>query len=76
MAINELTSRQQEVLGFILQHQRDTGNMPTVLAINEHFGFRSYNAGYEFVKALRRKGYLAPKKAKKARMEFSKRIEP
>ena len=66
----ELTERQQEVYQFILQHQKDTGSLPTCNAIAKHFGFKSDNGAQEHVNALRRKGYIAPQKEKKGRMQL------
>lgn len=53
-----LTSRQQEILDFIRNHQETLGMPPTRAEIARSFGFASANAAEEHVKALARKGLL------------------
>lgn len=55
-----LTVRQQEVLDFIRQQQRSSGQSPTFREIARHFGFRSVRAAQDHVRALTRKGALQP----------------
>jgi repressor LexA len=54
-----LTSRQQQVLDFIRNHQDEEGIVPSLREIAAHFRFRSMNAAADHVRALRRKGLLA-----------------
>lgn len=53
-----LTSRQQEILDYIRNHQETLGMPPTRAEIARAFGFASANAAEEHVKALARKGLL------------------
>jgi repressor LexA len=61
-----LTSRQQELLEFLRDHQRSTGLMPSTREIQHHFGFASQTAAVSHLKALERKGIIK-KLAGKAR---------
>ena len=54
----ELTSRQREVLDFILESIRDRGYPPTILEICEAFGISSTNGANDHLLALERKGYI------------------
>lgn len=53
-----LTSRQQEILDFVLDSQRQNGVTPSTREIQEHFGFASQNAVMDHLRALERKGVL------------------
>ncbi len=53
-----LTARQQQVLDFILAHQRQTGVSPSLREIQAHFGFASPFAVQRHVDALTEKGAL------------------
>jgi repressor LexA len=53
-----LTHRQQQVLEFIEQQQRDTGLPPTSREIQAHFRFRSQTAAMNHLRALARKGAI------------------
>ena len=56
--MNELTERQQQILGFI-QGKQDSGELtPTLREIAAHFRFSSPNAALAHVQALRTKGFL------------------
>lgn len=57
--MNDLTVRQQEILGFLLLHQNEHSTWPSFREIEQHFGFRSTNAVMGHLKALERKGYLS-----------------
>jgi repressor LexA len=70
LGMNNLTEMQRDVLRYIMLQHRSKGNLPTMADISAHFKWKSNNAAQSHVKALRRKGYLAPKKPYKARMEL------
>lgn len=55
-----LTDLQRRVLEFIEERRRGTGVPPTYREIQEHFGYRAVGTVQDHVKALVRKGYLAP----------------
>jgi repressor LexA len=61
-----LTERQQAVLTFIRQHQRETGFPPTSREIQRHFRFQSQTAAMNHLRALERKGAIvrSPHKAR------------
>jgi len=54
----DLTARQREVLGFIVDFKRTHEMPPTRREICTHFGFTSDNAAHVNLKALAKKGYL------------------
>jgi repressor LexA len=56
--MNELTERQQQILGFIQGKQDSDGLTPTLREIAAHFRFSSPNAALAHVQALRAKGFL------------------
>jgi repressor LexA len=56
--MNELTERQQQILGFIQGKQDSDGLTPTLREIASHFRFSSPNAALAHVQALRDKGFL------------------
>jgi repressor LexA len=56
--MENLTSRQAQVLDLIKQYIGDTGYPPTRADIARELGFRSANAAEEHLKALARKGAL------------------
>lgn len=53
-----LTSRQQEILDYIRNHQETLGVPPTRAEIARAFGFASVNAAEDHVRALAKKGLL------------------
>jgi len=57
--MDDLTVRQQEVLGYLQYHLRERGTWPSFREIEEHFGFKSTNAVMGHLKALERKGYIS-----------------
>jgi repressor LexA len=57
--MQELTLRQQEILGFIQLHQRTQGYWPSIRDIQLHFKFASTNGVMGNLRALERKGSLA-----------------
>lgn len=56
--MEELTERQQQVLGFILRHIAEHRYPPTVREIGAALDIRSTNGVSDHLKALERKGYL------------------
>lgn len=53
-----LTSRQQEILDFVLGQQSEQGAFPTLREIQAHFGFASPFAVTRHLQALEKKGVL------------------
>ncbi len=53
--MKELTNRQQEILSFIENHERDNGYWPSIREIQETFDFRSTNAVMGHLRALEKK---------------------
>ena len=53
-----LTTRQTEIVDFILEFSRRNCFPPTYEEIRQHFGFRSSNAATEHVAALEKKGVI------------------
>jgi repressor LexA len=56
--VQELTSRQQQILDFITKRIQEQGYPPTIREIGEEMGIRSTNGVNDHLKALERKGYL------------------
>ena len=56
--MNELTSRQRQILLLIQRVIKDAGLPPTRAEISEELGFRSVNAAEEHLRALERKGVI------------------
>ncbi len=56
--MNELTPRQEQILGFIREQIADSGLPPTRAEICHAMGFRSPNAAEEHLRALARKGAI------------------
>ncbi len=57
--MQELTLRQQEILGYIQLHMRVEGTWPSFREIQSHFGFSSTNAVMGHLRALEKKGYIS-----------------
>jgi repressor LexA len=55
---NSLTSRQSEVLAFVMKRQRLSGCCPSQREIADHFGFKSTFAVREHLRLIERKGLL------------------
>ncbi len=55
---NKLTKRQQELLDYLREFQRDEGLMPSTREIQKHFGFASQTAAMSHLRALERKGVI------------------
>jgi len=56
--MQDLTSRQSEILTLIHDHMTETGMPPTRAEIATQLGFRSTNAAEEHLRALERKGAI------------------
>lgn len=56
--MQDLTTRQQQILRMIQSHIDKTGMPPTRTNICDHFGFRSPTAADDHLKALERKGAI------------------
>jgi len=54
----KLTERQQELLAYLRQHQREQGVMPSTRDIQKHFGFSSQTAAMSHLRALEKKGVI------------------
>lgn len=54
----KLTERQQELLVYLRQHQREQGVMPSTRDIQRHFGFSSQTAAMSHLRALEKKGVI------------------
>src|SRR5216117_2802047 len=61
-----LTERQQSVLDFIQNQQREKGITPSTREIQAHFGFASQTSVMQYIATLERKGFL-DRHARKAR---------
>jgi len=61
-----LTERQESVLQFIQNEQREKGVTPSTREIQKHFGFASQTSVMQYLDALQRKGFLDrhPRKAR------------
>jgi repressor LexA len=62
----KLTERQQELLDYLRQQQREFGIMPSTRDIQRHFGFSSQTAAMSHLRALQKKGVIQrhPNKAR------------
>ena len=54
-----LTDRQQEILYFIKTYIKENGFPPSIVDIQEDFGFKAKNAASDFLKALEKKGHIS-----------------
>ncbi|MGH8596342.1 MAG: transcriptional repressor LexA, partial [Gammaproteobacteria bacterium] len=59
-----LTSQQQKLLNFLLEHTRTKGHPPTVREIGRAFGFRSTGTVRDHLRALETKGYVRKHRGK------------
>ena len=53
----QLTARQEEVLAFYEDRQRQTGLVPTLQETADHFGFKSANAVRQHLRLIEKKGF-------------------
>jgi repressor LexA len=56
--LSDLTERQQQVLAYIAEYQRNHGIAPTVREIGNHFGLRSPGGIHRILSLLREKGFV------------------
>jgi repressor LexA len=56
--MEEITDRQKEILGFILNTSEERGFPPTIREIGEEMDIKSTNGVNDHLKALERKGFL------------------
>ena len=56
--MDDLTLRQQEILGFLQVFSQEKGFWPSIREIRDHFGFNSTNAVVGHLRALENKGYI------------------
>ena len=54
----QLTARQEEILKFYSDRQQQTGILPTLQEVADHFGFKSRNAVREHLRLLELKGAI------------------
>ena len=66
LATSSLTDRQQQLLEYLRQYQRENGVMPSTRDIQRHFGFSSQTAAMSHLRALEKKGVIQrhPNKAR------------
>lgn len=55
--MGQLTARQEEVLAFYEDRQRQTGLVPTLQETADHFGFKSANAVRQHLRLIEKKGF-------------------
>jgi repressor LexA len=53
-----LTTRQEQVLGFIQDRQRESGFVPSLREIANHFGFKSPNSVRQHLRLIEKKGLV------------------
>ncbi|HXM40920.1 MAG TPA: transcriptional repressor LexA [Bryobacteraceae bacterium] len=53
-----LTTRQQQVLAFYQNRQRETGFVPTLQEVADHFGFKSPNSVRQHLLLIEKKGFV------------------
>lgn len=70
--MQQLTTRQHEILGFLQLHFQGHGYWPSIREIQDHFGFNSTNAVVGHLKALERKGCIvrSPGQARAYRVTY------
>lgn len=71
----KLTTRQQEVLDFLKQNQREQGFMPSTRDIQRHFDFASQTAAMSHLRALEKKGAIIRKANKACGIGFPEDME-
>ena len=54
----DLTEKQRKVFDFIVSHKEEKGFPPTVLEIQNEFGYRSSTIVTKYLRALQKKGYV------------------
>jgi repressor LexA len=69
----ELTVRQEQVLTFYKDHQRQTGLFPTLQEAADHFGFKSPNAVSQHLRLAEKKGVVRRFPGRSRAIEFVQR---
>ena len=72
--MNNLTTRQAEILAFIRTYQQETGSPPTRAEIASEMGFKSPNAAEDHLRALARKHKVEPDALPALRDELAARL--
>jgi len=57
-AMESLSSKQEQVLRFLMDFNAEHGLPPTIRELCEHFGFRSLNTAHFHLRSLEKKGYI------------------
>ncbi|MEM6910282.1 MAG: transcriptional repressor LexA [Verrucomicrobiota bacterium] len=73
--MNGITRRQQELIDYLRQHQREKGLMPSTREIQRHFGFASQTAAVSHLRALERKGVIKRLPGKARAVVFPEDLE-
>jgi len=66
----KLTKRQEEFLRFVSEYINDWGHAPSFEEIRRHFGFRSLNSVFTYLRVLEKKGYIKLPKRKNLKRAF------
>jgi repressor LexA len=56
--MENLSSKQERVLEFLVNFNTDHGFPPTIRELCQHFGFKSLNTAHFHLRSLERKGYI------------------
>lgn len=56
--MENLSSKQAQVLTFLMDFNAEHGFPPTIRELCDHFGFRSLNTGHFHLRSLEKKGYI------------------
>ena len=56
--MESLSSKQRQVLEFLLDFNADHGFPPTIRELGDHFGFKSSNTAHFHLRSLEKKGYI------------------
>ena len=72
MRNNSLTTRQKEILDFLISDIKTQGFPPTVAEVQKEFSFKSPTAAQDHLNALKRKGYIARHPLKSRGIEIIK----
>jgi repressor LexA len=76
MVLKPLTSRQEEIYGFIHDQITERGAPPTLREIGERFGITSTNGVRAALEALARKGYIVRSPARSRGIELAAEVRP
>jgi repressor LexA len=75
MNLNQLTSRQREILEYLKQSQRKTGVMPSTRELQHYFGFASQTAAMSHLRALEKKGVICRLPGKARAVSFPEELD-